>query len=49
MATLGVRSRSLERSLVLEVPLNDAAWANVGERARTLAPSRQAVKSQDVV
>jgi hypothetical protein len=42
MATLGVRSRSLERSLALEIPLNHAPSANRSEQPRTTAQNRQA-------
>jgi hypothetical protein len=42
MATFGVRSRSLKRSLAPVIPLNHALSANHSEPTRTAAPSRQA-------
>jgi hypothetical protein len=42
MATLSVRSGSLRPFNAEWFPLNDAAWANLSEQARTAAPSRQA-------
>src|SRR5438105_946109 len=42
MATLGVRSGSLSRSVAGAIPLNHAPWANASELTRTSAPNRQA-------
>ena len=42
MARIGVRSRSLKRSVAEWIPLNHAPWANASELTRTAAPNRQA-------
>src|SRR5437870_7377777 len=42
MARIGVRSRSLGRSLVRKIPFDHAVLASRSERVRTPGPNRQA-------